>query len=79
VTGTQGIRGIRRAVSRREHADELRLSAMHDLREWCRVAKAEGVSAAQIAREAEVSRHGLRNLPIERPDGSHGWRRGSGI
>jgi hypothetical protein len=62
MTSSEGIRGIRRAVSRREHADELRRSAMHDLREWCRVAQAEAVPPVEIARAAELSGPELRKL-----------------
>jgi len=62
MTATQGLRGIRRAVSRLEHTEELRRSAMGDLREWARVAQAEGVSIARIAREAELSPQRVRDL-----------------
>jgi hypothetical protein len=35
---------------------------MGDLGEWARVAQAEGVAIAQIAREAELTTQGVREL-----------------
>jgi hypothetical protein len=64
---TQAIKGIRRALSRREHAEELQRSATHDLREWARVAHKDGLCVARIAREAGLSRECIRELLTKRP------------
>jgi hypothetical protein len=62
MTATQWLRGIRRAGSRLEHTEELRRSAMGDLRESIRAAQAGGLFIARIAREAELSPRRVRDL-----------------
>jgi hypothetical protein len=62
LADTQAIKGMRRALSRRQHAEELLNRAMHDMREWCRVARAEGVAVARIARETGLSERRVRDL-----------------
>jgi hypothetical protein len=62
MSESEAIKGIRRAAKRREYAERLRVQATNDLRERCRVAQAEGVPIAQIAREARLSRQGVYDL-----------------
>jgi hypothetical protein len=62
MTDTQAIKGMLRAVSRRQHAEELWTAAMHDVREWCRAARAEGVAVTRIAHETGLSERRVRNL-----------------
>jgi hypothetical protein len=62
MSESEAIKGIRRAAKRREYAERLRVSATNDLRECCRIAQAEGVPIAQIAREARLSRQGVYDL-----------------
>lgn len=56
------IKGIRQAAKRRERADRVRREATADLRDRIREAQAAGVSIAQIAREAGLSRQGVYDL-----------------
>jgi DNA invertase Pin-like site-specific DNA recombinase len=56
------IKAIRQAAKRRERADKARREATADLRERIREAQAAGVSIAQIAREANLSRQGVYDL-----------------
>ncbi len=63
----ESIQGIRRAAKRRERADETRRAATDELRKHVRAAQGEGVSIAQIAREAGLSRHGVYDLLADRP------------
>jgi hypothetical protein len=72
MSGSRAITVIRRAVSRCERANELHRLAMGDLREACRVARAEGVSADDIARAAELSEQELGDLLAEPRSSS--WR-----
>jgi len=62
MSESEAVKRIRRAARRREHADGLRQAATEDLREQIRVAQREGVSIAQIAREARLSRQGVYDL-----------------
>jgi hypothetical protein len=62
MTDTQAIKGLLRAVSRRQHAEELWTAAMHDVREWCRAARDEGVAVARIAHETGLSERAVRDL-----------------
>lgn len=59
---SETVKGIRRAAKRRENADKARKAATDELRELCRTAHSEGVSIAQIAREAGLSRQGVYDL-----------------
>jgi AcrR family transcriptional regulator len=59
---TDAVKGIRRAAKRRERAEQTRREATDELREHLRAAQAEGVSIAQIAREAGLSRQGVYDL-----------------
>ena len=56
------VKGIRRAAKRRENADKARKAATDELRKLCLKAQSEGVSIAQIAREAGLSRQGVYDL-----------------
>ena len=56
------IEGIREAAQRRAHADELKREATRELRNYCLIAKAEGVSLSQIAREANLTRQAVYDL-----------------
>jgi len=67
MTEAVSILGIRRAAKRRERANETRRAATDELREHLRAAQAEGVSIAQIAREARLSRQGVYDLLGQRP------------
>jgi hypothetical protein len=60
--GNDAVRGIRRALSRREHAEELHSSATYDLREWCLVAERAGVPVSRIARETAMPVADVREL-----------------
>jgi len=62
MSESEAVKGIRRAAKRREHADRLRQAATDDLREQIRAAQGAGVSIAQIAREARLSRQGVYDL-----------------
>jgi DNA invertase Pin-like site-specific DNA recombinase len=62
MSESEAVKGIRRAAKRREYADRLRHQATDELRERIREAQAEGVSIAQIAREARLSRQGVYDL-----------------
>ena len=66
MTDSQAIKGMRRAVSRRQHAEELWTAAMHDVREWCRAARAEGVAVTRIAHETGLSERRVRDLLADR-------------
>ena len=59
---TEAVKGIRRAAKRRERAEQSRREATIELREHVRAAQSEGVSIAQIAREAGLSRQGVYDL-----------------
>jgi DNA invertase Pin-like site-specific DNA recombinase len=62
MSESEAIKAIRRAAKRREYADRLKTQATQDLREQIKQAQAEGVSIAQIAREARLSRQGVYEL-----------------
>jgi DNA-binding phage protein len=62
MSESESIKAIRRAATRREYADRLHDQATRDLQEQMRQAQAEGVSIAQIAREARLSRQGVYDL-----------------
>jgi DNA-binding phage protein len=67
MTQQEAIQGIRRAAKRRERAAHARHEATAELWDYCREAKAAGVSISQIAREAGLSRQGVYDLLAERP------------
>ncbi len=67
MSESEAVKAIRRAAKRRDYADRLRHQATDDLRERIRQAQAEGVSIAQIAREARLSRQGVYDLLAARP------------
>ncbi len=62
MSESEAIKAIRRAAKRREYSERLRKQATTDLRENILRAQAEGVSIAQIAREARLSRQGVYDL-----------------
>jgi AcrR family transcriptional regulator len=62
MSESEAVKGIRRAAKRREYAERLRAAATKDLRDCCLRAQSEGVSIAQIAREARLSRQGVYDL-----------------
>lgn len=62
MSESDAIKIIRRAAERREHSERLRLAATEELRSGMREAQAQGVSIAQIAREARLSRQGVYDL-----------------
>jgi AcrR family transcriptional regulator len=62
VSESEAIKAIRRAAKRREYSGRLRKQATTDLRENILRAQGEGVSIAQIAREARLSRQGVYDL-----------------
>ncbi len=62
MSESDAIKIIRRAAKRREHSERLRLAATEELRSGMREAQAQGVSIAQIAREARLSRQGVYDL-----------------
>jgi AraC-like DNA-binding protein len=62
VSESEAIKAIRRAAKRREYSGRLRHQATTDLRENILRAQREGVSIAQIAREARLSRQGVYDL-----------------
>jgi DNA-binding phage protein len=59
---TEPLKEIHRAAKRRDRADAAKREATDQLREAIRDAKAAGVSIAQIAREAGLSRQGVYDL-----------------
>jgi DNA invertase Pin-like site-specific DNA recombinase len=61
------LTGVRRAAKRRVRADAARREATAELRERIREAQAAGVSIAQIAREAGLSRQGVYDLLSQPP------------
>jgi DNA invertase Pin-like site-specific DNA recombinase len=61
------LQALRRAAKRRERADKARREATAELRERIREAQAAGVSIAQIAREAGLSRQGVYDLLSQPP------------
>jgi AcrR family transcriptional regulator len=67
MSTSEAVMGIRRAAKRRERAERSRREATAELRENLRAAQAEGVSIAQIAREAGLSRQGVYDLLGDRP------------
>jgi AraC-like DNA-binding protein len=62
MSESEAIKAIRRAAKRREYSERLRKQATTDLRENIVRAQREGVSIAQIAREARLSRQGVYDL-----------------
>jgi DNA invertase Pin-like site-specific DNA recombinase len=62
MSESEAIKAIRRAAKRREYSGRLRYQATTDLRENILRAQREGVSIAQIAREARLSRQGVYDL-----------------
>ncbi|MGA2454723.1 MAG: hypothetical protein ABSG93_14495 [Solirubrobacteraceae bacterium] len=62
MSESEAIKAIRRAAKRREYSERLRQQATTDLRENILRAQREGVSIAQIAREARLSRQGVYDL-----------------
>jgi DNA invertase Pin-like site-specific DNA recombinase len=56
------VQALRQAAKRRERIDRARREATAELRERIREAQAAGVSIAQIAREAGLSRQGVYDL-----------------
>lgn len=56
MSESESIKAIRRAAKRREYFERLRKQAITDLRENILRVQREGVSIAQIAREARLSR-----------------------
>ena len=60
------LQGIHRAVQKRAHADALRHAATRELRNYCRIARAEGVRDEDIALAAGLSHHELHELMAER-------------
>lgn len=62
MSESEAVKAIRRAAKRREYAERLRQQATTDLRENIVNAQGEGVSIAQIAREARLSRQGVYDL-----------------
>ena len=62
MSESEAIKAIRRAAKRREYSERLRRQATTDLRENILRAQREGVSIAQIAREARLSRQGVYDL-----------------
>jgi AraC-like DNA-binding protein len=62
MSESEAIKAIRRAAKRREYSERLRKQATTDLRENILRAQREGVSIAQIAREARLSRQGVYDL-----------------
>jgi len=67
MSTSEAVMGIRRTAKSRERADQARREATDELREYVRAAQAEGVSIAQIAREARLSRQGVYDLLGQRP------------
>jgi hypothetical protein len=67
MSESEAIKAIRRAAKRREYSGRLRQQATTDLRENILRAQREGVSIAQIAREARLSRQGVYDLLAARP------------
>lgn len=67
MSESEAVKAIRSAAKRREYADRLKRSATDELREQIREAQAEGVSIAQIAREARLSRQGVYDLLAAQP------------
>jgi DNA invertase Pin-like site-specific DNA recombinase len=61
------VQALRQAAKRRERIDRARREATAELRERIREAQAAGVSIAQIAREAGLSRQGVYDLISSRP------------
>jgi AraC-like DNA-binding protein len=62
MSESESIKAIRRAAKRREYSERLRKQATTDLRENILRAQSDGVSIAQIAREARLSRQGVYDL-----------------
>lgn len=62
MSTSEAVKGIRRAAKRRERAELSRRVATDELRKNLLDAQAEGVSIAQIAREAGLSRQGVYDL-----------------
>jgi AcrR family transcriptional regulator len=62
MSESEAIKAIRRAPKQRARADALRQQATEDLRGHIRRAQDDGVSIAQIAREAGLSRQGVYDL-----------------
>jgi DNA-binding phage protein len=64
---TDALRALRRAAKRRERTERARREATAELQTRLREAKQAGVSIAQIAREAGLSRQGVYDLLGQRP------------
>jgi AcrR family transcriptional regulator len=62
MSESPAIHGIRRAALKRAQADDLKREAIRELRNYCLLAKAEGVSITRIAQEAGLSRQGVYDL-----------------
>lgn len=56
------LREVRKAANRRQRAEQARLDATADLREWCRRAHDAGVTITELAGVAGLSRQGLYDL-----------------
>ena len=67
MTEAEAVSGLRKAAKRRERADQARRTATAELRERIREAQTAGVSIAQIAREAGLSRQGVYDLLSQPP------------
>jgi DNA invertase Pin-like site-specific DNA recombinase len=61
------LQALQQAAKRRQRADRARREATAELRERIREAQAAGVSIAQIAREAGLSRQGVYDLLSQPP------------
>ena len=66
MSETDPIRDIRRAAKKRGRADEMKREATRELRNYCLLAQAEGISISRIAREAGLSRQGVYGLMGDR-------------
>jgi hypothetical protein len=62
MSESEAIKAIRRAAERREYSERLRQQATTDLRENIIRVQREGVTIAQIAREARLPRQGVYDL-----------------
>jgi hypothetical protein len=60
------LAGVKRAAQRREHADELQREATRELRNYCLLARAEGVPDEEIAEAAAISHRELHRLLADR-------------
>jgi len=67
MSTSEAVKGIRVAARQRERAEQSRRKATDELRKNLHAAQAEGLSIAQIAREAGLSRQGVYDLLADRP------------